>query len=924
MMAGRLPANNLRTYYQLSMLENMDQWWHWMLLASICLAIVAYVAVLYRRDSVDLSIGKRWLLCLLRVAAFVGLLVFFLDLEKRSERRIVINSRLIMLVDTSQSMGLPSSDAEGSSNRIEEIVSELRDGDWLKELRRKHDLIIYRFDATERPAEIASLLQLRSAEGEVANEAAPDGSSLREARILFLISSGILCIALLALLIHLFFRKWVLGDEGQSWALLVSGVSAMIAMIILAVANLRNPEIGPPQILGLAEAQAASDLSPAADEQQDANVDSEGALPKEPRWTEVLNPRGTETRLGDALQFVLQKERGGPVAGVVLVTDGRGNSGVDYTEAVQVAMDTGIPVYPIGLGSEKRPANVRVVDVETPPRIYPGDRFTVKGYLQATGLEGRSVKVELFSGEVGADPQTDSVDRFESEQRVRLSAKGQVIPIEFEVIPNETGRRRYTIRVTPPREDGDASDDEKSSVVEVVDRKNRVLLFAGGPTREYRFLRNQLYRDREVSSDVLLQTSKLGASQEADNLLTEFPATKREMFEYDCLIAFDPDWTQLDDRQIETLERWVSQQAGGIIAIAGSVYTPRWTARRVGDSRLEKIRALYPVTFYSRAGSSLAGTNFGSESAWPLRFTEDGMRARFLWLEDTALLSEQAWSEFDGIYGYYSTRGPKPGATVYARFSDPRTAIDDELPAYLAGQFYGAGRVFFQASGEMWRLRAVNEAYFEQYYTKLIRYVSEGRLLRDSDRGVLLVDKDRCLLGDTVTIRAALTDSQFQPLDVPQVDATVVDPRGERFPVMLRQVHESSAGGMYSGQFTAVLEGDYRLELIIPGASLEDVLTRHVRVRVPALEIERPERDDAVLSDIAGRTGGTYYVGMDAALGRRGLASLANVIAPQEQVTYFPGIPDRDFERRLMSWLIALICGTLCLEWLIRRLNKLA
>ena len=504
----------------------------------------------------------------------------------------------------------------------------------------------------------------------------------------------------------------------------------------------------------------------------------------------------------------------------------------------------------------------------------------------------------MFSREVDANTGAESAESFESEQRVRLSDDGQVIPVEFDVTPNETGRRRYSLQVSPPPEDGDSTDDQKSSVVEVVDRKNHVLLFAGGPTREFRFLRNQLYRDREVTSDVLLQTSKLGASQEADNLLTEFPTTKREMYEYDCLVAFDPDWTQLNDRQIETLERWVSQQAGGMIAIAGPVFTPRWTARRVGDSRLEKVRALYPVTFYSRAASSLAGSNFGSESAWPLRFTEEGMRARFLWLEDTAVLSEQAWSEFDGIYGYYSTRGPKPGATVYARFSDPRTAVENELPVYLAGQFYGAGRIVFQASGEMWRLRAVNDAHFEQYYTKLIRYVSEGRLLRDSDRGVLLVDRDRCLLGDTVVVRAALTDSQYQPLDVPQVEAALVNPRGRRFPVLLQQVRESSAGGMYSGQFTAALEGDYRVELVIPGARLEDVLTRHVRVRVPELEIERPERDDAVLSDIAGRTGGTYYVGIDAALGRRGVASLADVIAPQEQVTYLPGIPDRDFERR--------------------------
>jgi hypothetical protein len=37
-----------------------------------------------------------------------------------------------------------------------------------------------------------------------------------------------------------------------------------------------------------------------------------------------------------------------------------------------------------------------------------------------------------------------------------------------------------------------------------------------------------------------------------------------------------------------------------------------------------------------------------------------------------------------------------------------------------------------------------------------------------------------------------------------------------------------------------------------------------------------------------------------------------------------PGTPDRNFERQLMLWLMGWIAGLLCLEWLLRRLNRLA
>ena len=174
----------------------------------------------------------------------------------------------------------------------------------------------------------------------------------------------------------------------------------------------------------------------------------------------------------------------------------------------------------------------------------------------------------------------------------------------------------------------------------------------------------------------------------------------------------------------------------------------------------------------------------------------------------------------------------------------------------MAGHFYGAGRVFFQASGEMWRLRAIQDGYFEAYYTKLIRWASQGRLLRDSSRGVLLVDKDRCLLGDHISVQAILTDAQHEPLTAPQVTASLVAPDGRRSNLELRKVEDAARAGMYSAQFTAVLEGDYRVELQPPHGADDELLSREVRSRIPALETEQPQRNDALLKDLTDKTRG--------------------------------------------------------------------
>jgi hypothetical protein len=225
----------------------------------------------------------------------------------------------------------------------------------------------------------------------------------------------------------------------------------------------------------------------------------------------------------------------------------------------------------------------------------------------------------------------------------------------------------------------------------------------------------------------------------------------------------------------------------------------------------------------------------------------------------------------------------------------------------------------------MWRIRAVNEDYFERYYTKLIRWVSQGRLLRDSNRGILLVDKDRCLLGDTILVQAILTDAQNRPLTDQEVAGNLVHPDGKRTPLVLRSIEGGAREGTFAGQFTAVAEGDYRVELRPPQADVDEYLVREVRTRVPALEVEKPERDDATLNDIAQSTGGVYYIGVAAVAGiPGGQPPLAGVMEPQDFVSFLPGTPDRSFDQRLMGWLMGLICGVLALEWTLRRLSRLA
>ncbi|MCE5267336.1 MAG: VWA domain-containing protein [Planctomycetaceae bacterium] len=827
MMYAMLPLlaeSVLRTTFEWGRIQsNAD----WILPIGVLVAVLLFVRYMYRRDAVELRRPWAWLLTALRMAAFLGLLVLYLQPHWRSEREEVRNSRALLLVDTSLSMGLSDDSSRGQPgttlNRAQQVAKGLTDSDFLDRLRKTHDVTVIPFSDDLKRDHAVTLGKLTTA-----NKSADDTIY----------------------------------------------------------------------------------------------------------WPGLLAPTGTDTRLGQALRQLIQDERGTPVSGIIVFSDGGQNAGVSPDAAVELAREARIPIFTVGLGSDRQPTNVGVADLAVPARAYPGDHYTVTAYVQAQGLAGKTVTVEVLSRAAGSSSGT-SLGRARSgrtardagagevlqRQQVTLGGDGEVVPVKFELAPDAPGRRTLCVRIQAPVDDHNSADNSREADIEIVDRKSRVLLLADGPMREYQFLRNQLYRDRYTTVDVLLQSGRPGLSQEARKILDEFPSTRQEMWDYDCVVAFDPNWEEIGASRARLLEKWVAEQGGGLIVIAGPVNTCKGVGGWVGDPAMSAIRNLYPVEFPGRLAATESSV-YATREAWPLDFTREGAQSDFLWLGDAAVASQEAWSHFPGVFSCCPVRGPKPGAAVYARFSDPRFTPGGQPTVYMAGQFYGSGSVFYLGSGEMWRLRSVNDAYFEQFYTKLIRHVSQGRLLRGSSRGVLLVGQDHYLLGGTIEVRAQLSNGRLEPLVRPSVNLQVIGPDGATQTIALRP--DPSRAGAYLGQLPALLEGTYRLELPIPESENER-LSRRVQVDVPNVERTNPRRNDALLSQIAKNSGGKYYVGMASAMATTGQPPpLTAQLRDRTNTVVLPVAPNPQQEEARLRWMMNVLCGVLCLEWLVRRLLKLA
>jgi hypothetical protein len=643
-----------------------------------------------------------------------------------------------------------------------------------------------------------------------------------------------------------------------------------------------------------------------------------GPVPEGDAVGDALTADGTETRLGDAIGRLLEENASATLAGIVLVTDGGSNAGIEPLAAAEAAAAAAVPLHAIGIGSEMLPVNVRVADLVVPLRVFPADRFTVTAYLQPQGLQNQRVRVELGelsepgagfrAGQpaVGTLRVIDAVD-------VVLGVDGELVPVRFEVPGLESpGRRGLVVRVQPPPGDRQPDDDAQSAEIEVVDRVTHVLLMAGGPGREYQFLRNVLDRDKSFAVDVLLGTVATGMSQDARKILPAFPASDEALADYDAVVAIDFDWRQLDPPARGRLERWVAKESGGLLLVAGGIATEAWLA----DPRMKAIRGLFPIELRRPSQVGIDGTA-GSEVARPLEFTREGREAEFLWLAPNRMASELAWDSFPGVFSCFDGGSPKPGATVYARALPPAGRIAaGHAPAYFAGQLYGAGIVFYCGSGELWRLRSAADGAHERLVTQLVRHVSQGRLLRGARQGRLLVDRDRYPVGAPVVVRLVLpTATAASP-----PNCRVQGPDGQGFDVALAP--EPGRGDVHRGSFVVSRAGRWQIDARLPGTGGQ--VSRGIQAQLPDRELVRPRLNRGLLEAVAAASAGrTRFLG-EAAWTPADALDLAAAVPERSRREYETGASDPVFKERLNALLLTAGVGLLCVEWIGRRLAKLA
>jgi len=565
---------------------------------------------------------------------------------------------------------------------------------------------------------------------------------------------------------------------------------------------------------------------------------SSGALPAVP-LAMALRAEGVQTAPGTAMRELLERERGRPVGGVVVFTDGIRNSGSDPREAVTMAREAGIPMHFVGLGTTA-PRDVQVVEVKAPDVSFVRDEVSVTARLRVRGLKGENLKVSLM------------VDGEQVEEReVVVSADGELeVPLRY--APSETGDVELSVE-TPVRKDEIlAENNRQSRRLRVIDDRIRVLLVEQSPRWEFRYLQALLMRDRRVDLKCVLFDGDSAITRSPGSpYLDQIPARREDLFGYDLVVFGDVDPKNFTPAQLEVLTEFVAKSAGSFLMIAGRRFSP-WGYR---DTALER---LLPVEF-DRLPPVQAASSVHDR---PLRveLTPEGRESGFLRMSEDPAENVRRWESLAPIFWTAPVSRAKPAAQVLlvdgsGPEGTPRTPI-------VAVQQYGVGQSLFVGTDNTWRWRRnEGEPLFVSFWARVVQRLAINHLLTGSRRTQMVLDRTSALRGEKIAVTGRLFTSSFEPLSEPIVRARVdretrgagagggASPTSE---LMLRAVPDQP--GVFRGEIVASSPGRYRITLgeDAPAAVDFTVEERMVEAGETALQ-------EATLREWASVGGGTFF-----------------------------------------------------------------
>ncbi|WP_242344848.1 glutamine amidotransferase [Anaeromyxobacter terrae] len=603
--------------------------------------------------------------------------------------------------------------------------------------------------------------------------------------------------------------------------------------------------------------------------------------------------RAGRTDLLGALDAIASGQSGSTrrLAGVLVVSDGADNAALSDgvgPEARAKARALGIPVNAIAVG-RGAPKDLAVERVAVDEFAFVRNTVTVDVTLRARGFSDEEVRLVLRRE--GAVVASATV-------RLERGRDRYTVPLSF--APDETGTFVFTVAAPVFPGEAVVENNARSFVLRVIRDRVRVLLVAGRPSWDVRFLRGLLKQDPNVDlvSFFILRSNADDAGPQQDLSLIPFPVAEifgEQLRTFDAVVfvnfAYAPYRGLEIERFLPALREYV--RGGGALAMVGGEQS--FGDGRYGETALADVLPVAPID-----GSSMA------EGEVAPRLTAEGKRHPVTSLAPGDAANEGAWRGLPPITAVNLTRALAAGSGASVLLEAPAVLVEGRPAPLVAVREVGEGRTLAVATDATWRWGFLaaesgqgNRAYL-RFWNQALRW-----LVRDPGLAPLQVEPDAPAVEPGAPVGIAVTSRRpdFGPAAGDRVAAELVDDDGR---------------SVARGEAAAGEDGVARVALVAPGPGAYKIVAHGpdgaTATGAVAVRGSGPEDADAaprpeLLSALSEATGGAF-----SALPGGKLPELKLANPEVVEIGRRKSMPVWD-----RWWYLAALASVLAGEWVLRR-----
>jgi uncharacterized membrane protein len=548
-----------------------------------------------------------------------------------------------------------------------------------------------------------------------------------------------------------------------------------------------------------------------------------------------LTYNGTQTKLSEALLRSKEEFAGLPLAGLVMVTDGADTQESSIQESLLGLRAAQVPVFTVGVGRETFGKDIQVSRVNTPRTVLKGTNLAVDVIVAANGYSGTTVPLNV-----------EDSGRILSSQEVTLANDGEPTTVRVHFTANEPGARTIRFRIPPQAGEEITQNNVREVLLDVQDRKEKILYFDGEPHFEVKFIERAVADDQNLQLVLLQRTAdnkylriNVGGP---DELAAGFPKTRDELFSYRGLILGSIEASAFTGDQLRMIADFADRRGGGLMMLGGR------RAFAEGGYAGTPVADALPVVLEAKAPDSLARLH-----VTPTRTGEGHAVTQIGKSEQDSV---RRWGELPEVVSVNPIHQLKPGATELLRGVDEsrREAV------VLAYQRYGRGKTLafpVYDTGVAWRLNAkmaVEDTTHETLWRQLLRWLVDGV----PNPVELTSSPDQVEPGERVTLIAEVSDPSFVEVNDAGVNAHITGPNGVVLDVPLQWTGERN--GEYRGTFSPSEQGLYEAKVNASrSAGALGTSVGHVRVAPSDSEYFDAAMRAPLLRRISEETGGRFY-----------------------------------------------------------------